>query len=125
MDSLQGSSGREARRRAPEALAQALGATEAPRARPEDEQGSARAQGNKRPTLRLAMVAGAVVLIAGALAFWLHSRRFESTDDAQIDGDITAGSPRVAGTVMAVHVQDNQQVRAGDLLIELDPADLR
>jgi membrane fusion protein (multidrug efflux system) len=48
---------------------------------------------------------------------------YESTDDAEVDGDIYAVTSRIAGTVKAVHVQDNQAVKAGDLLVELDPRD--
>jgi membrane fusion protein (multidrug efflux system) len=50
---------------------------------------------------------------------------FENTDDAQIDGDASAIAPRVAGTVIAVHVQDNDRVEANAPLVELDPADYR
>ena len=64
------------------------------------------------------------VLALGAGAFWLDARHYEDTDDAQVDGNISNLSPRVAGTVKAVYVADNQQVAAGDLLAELDPADL-
>jgi membrane fusion protein (multidrug efflux system) len=63
--------------------------------------------------------------VVAAFAWWLHARKFEDTDDAQIDGYITAVSSRVAGTVVAVHFDDNQEVKQGDLLVELDPADLQ
>jgi membrane fusion protein (multidrug efflux system) len=66
----------------------------------------------------------ALVVLAGALVWWLDARRFEGTDDAQVDAYITAVSARVAGTVTAVHVVDNQQVKAGEVLVELDPTDL-
>jgi membrane fusion protein (multidrug efflux system) len=42
-----------------------------------------------------------------------------------VDGYITAVSSRVSGTVVAVHFDDNQQVKQGDVLVELDPADLQ
>jgi membrane fusion protein (multidrug efflux system) len=48
---------------------------------------------------------------------------YEDTDDAQIDGDIYAVTSRISGTVKAVYVQDNQPVKAGQLLVELDPRD--
>jgi membrane fusion protein (multidrug efflux system) len=54
----------------------------------------------------------------------VHSRHFEETDDAQIDGNISNVSPRVAGNVSAVYVLEDQKVRAGDVLAEIDPADL-
>jgi membrane fusion protein, multidrug efflux system len=75
-------------------------------------------------SLRLRVGIGVAVLVIAAFAWWLHARHFEDTDDAQIDGDITAISARVPGTVVAVHAVDNQQVKEGDLLVELDPTDL-
>lgn len=72
--------------------------------------------------------AAIAIVIAGALiggfAYWIHSRHFEDTDDAQIDADISSVSPRVQGTITAVYVQDNQIVHAGDLIAEIDPRDL-
>ncbi|WP_394847652.1 HlyD family secretion protein [Pendulispora brunnea] len=64
-------------------------------------------------------------LVAGGVLLWRYLRTFESTDDAQIDGDITALSARVTGVVTAVHTTDNQHVNQGDLLVELDAADAK
>ena len=75
-------------------------------------------------SLRIRVAVGLAVAAVLAFAWWLHARHFEDTDDAQVDGDITAISARVPGTVVAVHVVDNQQVKEGDLLVELDPTDL-
>ena len=74
---------------------------------------------------RALIMGGAAVLLLGGTAYWYHGTFFEDTDDAQIDGYISSISSRVAGTVIAVHVDDNQTVSAGELLIELDPTDLR
>ena len=74
---------------------------------------------------RAAAIAVLAVLALSGLLWWLHDRHFEDTDDAQIDGNITAVSSRVPGTVTAVHFDDNQVLKAGDLLVELDPADLQ
>ncbi len=66
------------------------------------------------------------MLVAAAVAgFRLlnYYNSYETTDDAQVDGDIYAITSRIAGTVKAVYVQDNQQVKAGQLLVELDPRD--
>ncbi len=79
---------------------------------------------NKGRVKRLGVVVGISLVLAAVLGWWLYSRQFEDTDDAQADGNISAVSPRVAGTVIAVHVQDNQSVKAGDLLVELDRSDL-
>ena len=47
----------------------------------------------------------------------------ESTDDAQIDGHIDPLSSRINGTVIRVHVEDDDRVKAGELLVEIDPRD--
>jgi membrane fusion protein (multidrug efflux system) len=59
----------------------------------------------------------------GGVRFWNYLDSYESTDDAQIDGDIYAVTSRIEGTIKAVYVQDNQIVKAGQLLVELDPRD--
>ncbi len=48
-----------------------------------------------------------------------------STDDAQIDGHVIPISSRISGNVLQVMINDNQQVRAGESLVKLDPADYR
>ena len=68
-----------------------------------------------KPAVRAALAA---VAIAG-VAFWAWDRRFEDTDDAQIDGSIGFVSPRVPGTLAAVRVVENQVVQAGEALAEL------
>jgi membrane fusion protein, multidrug efflux system len=61
----------------------------------------------------------------GVLSWWLYARRYESTDDAQIDGHLNAISARVSGTVLYINpkVENNQYIEAGTLLVELDPND--
>jgi len=72
-------------------------------------------------------IAIAIILVlacaVGGFFVWRYMDTFESTDDAQIDGSMTSVSPRVAGTVTAVHCSENEQVKAGQLLVELDSAD--
>jgi membrane fusion protein, multidrug efflux system len=77
----------------------------------------------RRPIVLL--VAGIVLLalIIGGVLWWLHARRYESTDDAFIDVHMTRVAPQVAGRVLRVVVGDNQEVKHGDLLVEIDPAD--
>lgn len=70
------------------------------------------------------VAAGLVILaLAFGIPYFVHFLSHESTDDAFIDGNIVAISPRVAGHVTRVYVEDNQKVRAGDLMVELDPSD--
>ena len=64
-----------------------------------------------------------VVLAAVAYLVLRYLATFETTDDAQIDGDASVIAARVAGTVLAVHVRDNDRVEPGAPLVDLDPAD--
>jgi membrane fusion protein (multidrug efflux system) len=68
----------------------------------------------------LVFVTAAVI---GGMRLWNYLESYESTDDAQIDGDIYAVTSRISGTIKSVYVEDNQQVKTGQLLVELDPAD--
>jgi membrane fusion protein (multidrug efflux system) len=63
------------------------------------------------------------VLVLAALGFWWHSTYFEDTDDAQINGHLIQVSSRIAGQVIKVNVEENQQVNKGDVIAELDPRD--
>jgi membrane fusion protein, multidrug efflux system len=76
----------------------------------------------RRKTLVFAAILGCVILL-GAVGFWLYSRTYESTDDAQVDGHLNGITSRIDGDVRAVHVEENQSVKAGDVLVELDPRD--
>jgi len=78
--------------------------------------------GTKRKRILIGIVVGVVVLAAG-IAWWLHSRTYEATDDAQIDGHLNPIASRVAGTVKAVYVESDQPVKAGMALVDLDPRD--
>ncbi|HET6145776.1 MAG TPA: HlyD family secretion protein [Candidatus Acidoferrales bacterium] len=76
----------------------------------------------RNKTLLFAGIIGAIILV-GAVAFWLYSRTYESTDDAQVDGHLNGVTARIDGDVKAVYVEENQSVKAGDLLVEFDPRD--
>jgi membrane fusion protein (multidrug efflux system) len=76
----------------------------------------------KRRRIIIGVAVGVVVLVAG-IAWWLYSRTYESTDDAQINGHLNAIASRVAGTVKAVYVENDQPVKAGQPLVDLDPSD--
>src|ERR1035437_945318 len=77
---------------------------------------------NKRLLQRLGIV-GLIIVVTAGILFYRHASHFESTDDAFIDAHIIPISPKVAGQVLAVHVNDNQAVKAGDALLEIDPRD--
>ena len=76
----------------------------------------------QQPRIRIA--AGLVILavLGVAIWYWITAGR-ESTDDAQVDAHVTQIAARIGGTVLRVPVADNQQVNAGDVLVEIDPRD--
>jgi hypothetical protein len=68
----------------------------------------------------------AVVLLVPAVAsvlWWLHARRFESRDDAQVDGHLDTVTARIAGTITAVYAEEKQFVKQGEVLVDLDRRD--
>jgi membrane fusion protein (multidrug efflux system) len=75
---------------------------------------------------RLLLALGGIVLVVG-LAYagyrWYQSRSWVTTDDAYVEGSITAISAKVPGHVVELFVQDNQAVKKGDLLLRIDPRD--
>jgi membrane fusion protein, multidrug efflux system len=72
---------------------------------------------------RMVGIVVVLVLLASGYALWLHLSRFESTDDAEVDGDVYAISSRISGHAIDVKVEDEQEVQAGDILVVLDPKD--
>lgn len=80
----------------------------------------------KKNPLTLAIV-GVVVIAAGVGGFlwWQHASQFEETDDAFITGRVHQLSARVGGTVTQLLVNDNQHVKAGQLLLKIDPKDFQ
>jgi membrane fusion protein (multidrug efflux system) len=78
-----------------------------------------------RPWLVAIGILVLLALLAGAVLWWLHARRFESTDDAFIDARNVPVSAQVAGAVIDVPVTDNQKVEAGDVLARIDPRDFQ
>jgi membrane fusion protein (multidrug efflux system) len=78
---------------------------------------------NNKVLGRILILIVVLVLISGGYMFWLHLSKFESTDDAQVDGQVYAISSRISGHVIDVKVDDEQEVKAGDILVVLDPKD--
>jgi membrane fusion protein (multidrug efflux system) len=65
-----------------------------------------------------------LLIAAGVgLYFYLQSRQFESTDDAEVEAHLNSISSRVDGSITHVYVDNNQIVKAGDPLVDLDPRD--
>ena len=70
--------------------------------------------------VKIAIVVVLLLLIAGGIIWWLIARQYESTDDAFVDAHIVHVSPQIAGQILAIHVNDNQTVRAGQPLVDID-----
>ena len=77
-----------------------------------------------RITKRVVLLVLLVLAIGAVSPFaWNYLQSYESTDDAQIDGHIDPLSSRINGTVIRVHAENNDRVKAGELLVEIDPRD--
>src|SRR6187455_3461447 len=83
---------------------------------------SSRAFWRKRLLTGLALCT-VVALIAAGTRWYLQSAQSVSTDDAYVDAPLAEITPQIDGTIQRVMVTDTQQVRRGDLLVQLDPAD--
>jgi membrane fusion protein (multidrug efflux system) len=75
----------------------------------------------RRPFLILGVIA--VAALGGVAAYHFATVGREGTDDAQVAADVVPIGTRVAGAVARVHVTENQLVKRGDLLVEIDPSD--
>jgi membrane fusion protein (multidrug efflux system) len=89
-------------------------------------QGQAENQAPNRGTprrFRLAAMAVVALLAVAAVLYWAHSRQYEDTDDAQVDGHIHPISPKINGTVLSVspELEDNHEVSTGSILVTIDP----
>jgi membrane fusion protein, multidrug efflux system len=72
-----------------------------------------------------AVLAGFAFIAVATLRWdaWVGSAAIQTTNDAYVKADLTRLSSRVAGEVLTVTVDDFQRVKAGDLLVQIDPAD--
>jgi len=89
---------------------------------------AAEAQGpnNKRRRALTALAAAVVVVGAGWGAYeWLVASRYESTDNAYVQGNVIQITPQIAGTVMSINADDTDFVKSGQPLVQLDPSDAR
>lgn len=68
------------------------------------------------------LISGLILLILGVIVS-VNSIFFKSTDDAFVEGHIITVAPRVSGPVIHLNIEDNQEVKKGDLLLEIDPKD--
>jgi membrane fusion protein (multidrug efflux system) len=95
-------------------------ATEIPVAAEPTRRSAAEKEKRASSQRRFILIGLAVVMVVGGIAFYLVHRGKESTDDAFLDAHIIQISPEIAERVNHVAVTDNQFVKKGDLLVELD-----
>ncbi|HSS14286.1 MAG TPA: biotin/lipoyl-binding protein, partial [Rhizomicrobium sp.] len=75
---------------------------------------------------RLLTGLGLCTLVAAGAAgarWYLENAHSVSTDDAYVDAPLAEITPQIDGTIQRVFVSDTQQVKRGELLVQLDPAD--
>jgi membrane fusion protein, multidrug efflux system len=97
-------------------------ASSAPAAAAQEESPARRKRGWLRPLLMF----GVPLIILGIVGyFWMSSGRFASTDNAYVQQDKVSVSADVAGRIVKVGVRENQRVKKGDLLFEIDPEPYR
>ena len=83
----------------------------------------AEANGSKRARLKVIGLSVLALLVLGAFGYWFYFRNSISTDDAFIEANVVQISPKVTGNVIRVHIVDNQRVKVGDPLFDIDPRD--
>ncbi len=77
----------------------------------------------KRSPVKFVALGMLILAVAAGIWAWFHFRDRVSSDDAQVDAHITAVAPKIPGNVLEVLVKDNQPVKAGDILVRIDPRD--
>jgi membrane fusion protein, multidrug efflux system len=96
------------------------------------ESGAGKAPSGDRRTRRMARTSSRMrwiaaivlmLLVVGGIWLWRYMGSYESTDDAQVDGHLSPVSARVSGYVTQVDVNDNQYVKKGQVLVQIDPRD--
>ena len=80
--------------------------------------------GNRRRALLIVAVIG-LILAVGGFFYYQYAQTYESTDDAQVDCHLVGVASRIQGTVTAVHTDENQFVKAGEVVVEIDPRDFQ
>src|SRR5437868_11779889 len=84
------------------------------------------AQRNRRKRWLAIVIGGfaAIGIVYGA--YWALALRYvQSTDDAYVSGNVVQITPQISGTVVSIAADDTQFVKAGQTLVQLDPADAR
>jgi membrane fusion protein, multidrug efflux system len=91
----------------------------------EDGESNGLTHGRRRRIVIPIVAVVALIGIVFGIRYLVYAINHVSTDDAQIGGDITTVAPKVKGQVLDVYVRENQVVRKGDLLVQIDPSDYK
>jgi membrane fusion protein (multidrug efflux system) len=75
----------------------------------------------KRVILTVALLA----VITGAGSLWVYSQFYLQTDDAYVNANVVQLAPRISGQVVNLYIEDNQHVKLGQLLFEIDPVSFK
>jgi membrane fusion protein (multidrug efflux system) len=87
----------------------------------EDKDGGKQGKKNRWPLIILAIVV--VLAIIGGVIYWFATRNLQSTDDAYTEGNAVSIAPKISGYVTELDISDNTDVRAGQILLKIDPRD--
>ena len=107
-------------------LEEEIAQQEIPEQRAEGSKGARKPAGARKSAgkLKALLIAGGVVTIAAAgTGTYLHFQNQVSTDDAQVDAHNAPIAPKISGNIVAILVDDNQMVKAGQVLVRIDPGD--
>jgi membrane fusion protein (multidrug efflux system) len=94
-----------------------------PQLAPAPDAAAAKPARKRKPFVILGVIAVVALAAVGSYTVMTHGR--ETTDDAQVAADMVPVAARVAGAVAKVNIRENQAVKRGDVLVELDAADLQ
>jgi membrane fusion protein (multidrug efflux system) len=75
------------------------------------------------PTVVLAI--GAIIGLRYGISYWLYSMKHVVTDDARIKGRMVSVAPEVSGVIRVLHVDEGSEVKAGDVLLEIQDTEYR
>jgi membrane fusion protein (multidrug efflux system) len=78
------------------------------------------AVGTRTIVIRVILGLGAIALLTAGINRWLWNQTHVTTDNAEVGGNVVPALARVAGFVSKVSVDDNQAVKAGDVILQLD-----
>ncbi|MBA2963580.1 MULTISPECIES: efflux RND transporter periplasmic adaptor subunit [Ramlibacter] len=93
-----------------------------------DIQQTEAAQAARKSTRRKGLAVLGAAVAVGGLGWggyeYLVASHYESTDNAYVQGNVVQITPQIGGTVLAIHADDTDFVKAGQPLVRLDPADV-